>query len=42
MALKKEKAKGGPPMAYIPFSGMDLRVTFSKIGEAKVEHFSIS
>jgi len=43
MALKKEKAMGPEwsPMASIPPSGLDLRVTLAKIRikEVKVKHF---
>jgi hypothetical protein len=43
MALKKGKAMGpcGSPMASIPSSAMDLRVTLSKIKEVKVKHFYV-
>jgi hypothetical protein len=43
MALKNGKAMGPfrSPTASIPFSGMDLWMTLSKIKEVKVKHVSV-
>ncbi len=44
MALKNEEAMGpcGPPMASIPFPGLDLRVTLTEIiEEIEVKHFQL-